>query len=126
MPKFCRSQGIPLSAQASGLRDVPFRLTAPTRGLREPPDRMIVLGRQSVPRPYRLAASEECMAKRATLRRADRTVPLSLRDLSSTDLRRLEASSRRWQERLEPHREAIVESERLTEADLRVRINTKR
>lgn len=66
------------------------------------------------------------MAKRAALRKAERIVPRSLRDLSATALRRLEASSKRWQQRLEPHRDAIVESERLTAADLDVRINTKR
>jgi hypothetical protein len=66
------------------------------------------------------------MPKRTPLRRAQRTVPLSLRDLSEADRRRLEASSKRWQQRLEPHRDAIIESERLTEADLDVRINTKR
>ena len=65
------------------------------------------------------------MTKRTTSRRGERTVPKSVQDLSDSDLRRLEASSKRWQEKLEPHREAIAESERLTEADLDVCINTK-
>jgi len=70
-----------------------------------------------------LLASEEPMSKRAT-RQAERSLPVSLGDLSAGDLDHLEMSSKKWQERIEPHREAIVESERITEADLEVRINT--
>ena len=65
------------------------------------------------------------MAKRAVLRSADRVIPSSVRELSSTDRRKLEQSSKRWQTRVAPHREAIGQSERLTEADLDVRINTR-
>ena len=64
------------------------------------------------------------MTKRTMSHREGRTVPVSVQNLSESDLRRLENSSKRWQEKLEPHREAIIESERITEADLKVRINT--
>ena len=67
------------------------------------------------------------MAKRATPRQSEgeRKLLLSVSELSAGDVRQLEASSKKWRQRLVPHRDAIVESERLTEADLDVRINTK-
>jgi hypothetical protein len=65
------------------------------------------------------------MAKRVSSRRTASRLPVSVRDLSGAQLRQLEASTERWHRRFGPHREAIAESERLTEADFKVRINTK-
>jgi hypothetical protein len=70
-----------------------------------------------------MLASEELMSKRGT-RQAKRRLPDSLGDLSDGDLHYLETSSKKWREKFEPHRDAIAESERITEADLKVRINT--
>jgi hypothetical protein len=66
------------------------------------------------------------MAKSVALRKRGRTAPVSLQDLTPEERRQLEASSKKWERAFAPHKKAIRESERLTEADLAVRINVTR